>query len=58
MNFENTGREQVIYRSVWGGKDFPNMEIEPNLNSKGESTSYKIKGESERACEIIKELPV
>jgi hypothetical protein len=56
MNFENTGREQVIYRSVWGGKDFPNMEIEKNAYLDGAAQSYKIKGEPEKACEIIKDF--
>jgi hypothetical protein len=56
MNFENTGREQVIYRSVWGGKDFPNMEIEKKAHLDGAAQSYKIKGEPEKACEIIKDF--
>jgi hypothetical protein len=55
MNFENKGRNQVVYRSVWGEKDFPNIEIEPNLNKNGVE-SYKFAGSQEKACEIIKEV--
>lgn len=52
MNFANKGRNQVVYQSVWGDKIFPRLSIE--ANSEKTPSSYKIAGDPEDACEVIK----
>lgn len=54
MIFQNTGRNQVVYQSVWGGKEFPQVKIEPNAEK--DPTSYRFTGDPEKACEIIKSV--
>lgn len=51
MIFRNSGRNHVVYQSVWGEKKFPQVKIEPSSKD-----SYRFAGDPERACEIIKDI--
>lgn len=54
MIFKNKGRILVVYKSVWGDKEFKNVSIAPN--SEKSPSSYKFVGESEDVCKIIKSV--
>ena len=52
MNFDKlSGKNKVIYESMWGHEDFLGEGIEANSGS--DSTTYKIAGDSKEACKII-----
>ena len=52
MNFDKlSGKNKVIYESMWGHEDFLGEGIEANSGS--DSTTYKIVGDSKEACKII-----
>jgi hypothetical protein len=51
MIFRNSGRNHVVYQSVWGEKKFPQVKIEPSSKD-----SYRFAGDPERACETIKDI--
>lgn len=54
MKFENTGRNQVLYQSMWGEDASLEGIIEPNPAKT--PSSYKFKGEPENACNIIRDF--
>ena len=52
MIFNNlSGKNKVIYESMWGHEEFSGEGIE--VSSGSDSTTYKIAGDSKEACKII-----